>query len=174
MPPLVRLLLMCALALKDVAPGDGGIAPWQIPFCMMSLFFIVHFPSLTIARDKARSFALAVHVVYHTILHSLILAAMEVVTMVYADVGDAYTWTTAAYLSLYYAWRIYVASHTTKRCTLSPTLLSVVMLSCVPLVVVGAPLRAPLSACTHLFAWIAADAASSLHPCANSFKIENV
>jgi hypothetical protein len=184
MKPVLRILLFCALALKENGVfecnvGDYGISairPWQIPFCMMGLFFIIHFPSLnmTSSCDKNCSFALANHLVRHTVLQSLILSLTEAaVTVVGRHDGGTYVWNTAAYLSLYYAWRVYVASHGAKRCTLSPFILSAAMMLCVPLVVVASPKKATFAACTHLFSWVVADISASMHPLLKK-KIENV
>ena len=188
MQPFIRILLFCILVLKEngifeynvdnissyVAVVKSEIRPWQVPFCMMALFFIIHFPSLNMSStcDKNRSFALAEHIVCHTILQSLILSLAEVTFMFVgcSDVGT-YIWNTAAYLSLYFAWRVYAASHAAKRCTLSPFILSAAMMLCVPLVVVAMPNKATFSACTHLFGWLVADISASMHPIP---KLENV
>jgi hypothetical protein len=175
MKPLLRVLLFYVLASKENGMFDHieysfvniGISAWQIPFCMMALFFIVHFPSLNMSSscDKKCSFALAEHIVYHTVLHSLVLSLTEtVVIMGRFTNGDAYTWNAAAYLSLYYACRIYVASNAAKRCTLSPFILSAFMMLCVPFVVVASPKKATFVPCSHLFAWMVADITSAMHP----------
>jgi len=182
MQPFIRILLFCILVLKengvfeynvgnisylDVPSIRAIIRPWQVPFCMMALFFIIHFPSLNMSSscDKNSSFALAEHIVCHAILQSLILSLAEVNMMFVGcnDVGT-YIWNTAAYLSLYFAWRVYVASHASKRCTLSPFMLSAAMMLCVPLVVAAMPNKATFATCTHLFGWLLADISASMHP----------
>ena len=190
MHPFIRILLFCILSLKEngvfeynvgnissyVSVVVSAIRPWQVPFCMMALFFIIHFPSLNMSSpcDKKSSFALAEHIVCHTILQSLILSLAEVNVMIFGcnDAGT-YVWNTAAYLSLYFAWRVYAASHIVKRCTLSPFILSAAMMLCVPLVVVAMPNKATFAACTHLFGWLVADISASLHPLPKP-KLENV
>jgi hypothetical protein len=190
MQPFIRILLFCILVLKEngvfeynvgnissyVSVVVSAIRPWQVPFCMMALFFIIHFPSLNMSSpcDKKSSFALAEHIVCHTILQSLILSLAEVNVMIFGcnDAGT-YVWNTAAYLSLYFAWRVYAASHIVKRCTLSPFILSAAMMLCVPLVVVAMPNKATFAACTHLFGWLVADISASLHPLPKP-KLENV
>ena len=191
MQPFLRIMLFSILALKESGVFEynvgfeykgmayvevvvTAIRPWQVPFCMMTLFFIIHFPSLNMSStcDKYSSFAVAEHIVCHTVLHSLILSFAEVALMVVGcnDVGT-YIWNTAAYLSLYFAWRVYVASHASKRCTLSPFILSAAMMLCVPLVVVAMPNKATFAARTHLCGWLIADISASMHPLP---KLENV
>jgi hypothetical protein len=172
MQPFIRILLFCILVLKENGVfeynvGNASIRPWHVPFCMMALFFIIHFPSLNMSSscDKNSSFAMAEHIVCHAILQSLMLSLAEVNMMVvgFNNVGS-YIWNAAAYLSLYFAWRVYVASHAAKRCTLSPFMLSAAMMACVPLVVAAMPNKATFAACTHLFGWLLADISASMHP----------
>ncbi len=177
MQPFIRILLFCILVLKENGVFEynvgnisyvASLRPWQVPFCMMAIFFIIHFPSLNMSSsscDKNSSFALAEHIVCHAILQSLILSLAEVNMMFLGCINiGTYIWNTAAYLSLYFAWRVYVASHAAKRCTLSPFMLSAAMVLCVPLVVAAMPNKATFAACTHLFGWLLADISASIHP----------
>jgi hypothetical protein len=126
----------------------------------MVLFFTIHFPSLW-SQSCDRGAMLAEHAIYHAILHALILAALEA--------SDFFAWNAAAYLAVYYAWRICLASHSNKYSTLSPTFLSIVMLSSLPVVIFTMIPVTPFSANGHLVAWSVADIASFLH----TFKKKN-
>jgi hypothetical protein len=140
-----------------------GVRPWHLPFWLMGLFLIVHFPSISSTKScRSGSIALAVHLIHHAMLDSVILAIVE------AAGWPAAGWTVAQYLALYYAYRIHTMSRTMKRSTLSPAVLSAAVAVCVPIILAS---HAAPSSCAyaHLFAWTVADISSFLHP-----AVENV
>jgi hypothetical protein len=121
----------------------------------LTLFFIVHFPSLWSARCSGAA-ALAEHAIYHSILHSLMIAAYDAVAHK--------AWTMAAYLGLHFAWRIHVTAWSNQCSTLSPAILSIVMVLFVSFTMFIMMPLTPFASCDHLIAWSAADIASFLHP----------
>ena len=102
------------------------VSAWHMPFMGLALFLAIHTASLRSPLVSAcGSLTLVEHAVYYSLMQATLIASLEI--LITAAWHTAAVWHTAAYTGLYFAWHIHSTARTMENCTLSTSLLSLVL-----------------------------------------------